>query len=785
MSKKRSSKDYEKGSIAEAQAYYRSIGIQDGNRPIDPKEIERFNKARAERQLQSKTYYNEEGGDTSEVQETNSGDITRPFLKPNVLHKYASYTTLFTLSGVTEQELRTHKFLKTPVHDVIARSGGIGDPNVTTREFKETNQDYRTVEREADKTRYAEKYTDSINILKRGHDLFFENVNIISTASPNAERNLGNFTRMQFELQEPYSISFIEKLRAAAAINGYDDYQDAPFLLTIEFKGFDEQGRPYAYHSSNKSTVRKIPILISRVEFDVNEAGARYQVIAVPYADLAYDDRYKYPRIDVPTTGTDAQDWVYDVVQSLKDQMTQEIKEKVRTYPDTYEFIIDDAVKKFGQKYKDEKPSANLTGRVASYEDQLAAEVETINPPVRKKTMEGSANANVALTKYFEDAIRSSFGYQKLADNFWVTYLRAAGVSESKLQDQESVSTIIRSADMRDIIMDNQYVDWFKIKTTIETDTSRIDPITKMHPKNIIYQAIPYKIHVLKLIAPGVSLKNVDWSRIVHKDYNYLYTGDNIDVQNLRINYKAAFYQRNVIGRGEKSNAEKGYFSWVDELTQSIFGQERDPEPLLPLRQYPSTIKGPNTVNTSSAESLKAQQFYDYLTNPEADMMRIEMDILGDPAYIAQDMYTPIHDNRVTVPVSKGSFDSQMQSFNFEQFMPLINLRYRMPDDPDELEGTMFSADVKYREENLFFNGVYQLNKVESKFDNGQFTQTLFCTRMNNQQGEGLPPDLVSGAVKGINSAKALDVDELAKKKSDEAARKLKSENFGLGPFDG
>jgi hypothetical protein len=92
---------------------------------------------------------------------------------------------------------------------------------------------------------------------------------------------------------------------------------------------------------------------------------------------------------------------------------------------------------------------------------------------------------------------------------------------------------------------------------------------------------------------------------------------------------------------------------------------------------------------------------------------------------------------------------------------------------------------VKYREENLFFNGVYQLNKVESKFDNGQFTQTLFCTRMNNQQGEGLPPDLVSGAVKGINSAKALDVDELAKKKSDEAARKLKSENFGLGPFDG
>lgn len=68
------------------------------------------------------------------------------------------------------------------------------------------------------------------------------------------------------------------------------------------------------------------------------------------------------------------------------------------------------------------------------------------------------------------------------------------------------------------------------------------------------------------------------------------------------------------------------------------------------MRQYPSIIKGRSTVSTTNPENLKAQEFYDYLTNPEADMMRIELDILGDPAYICQDIYMPVDDKEKTKP---------------------------------------------------------------------------------------------------------------------------------------
>ena len=88
-----------------------------------------------------------------------------------------------------------------------------------------------------------------------------------------------------------------------------------------------------------------------------------------------------------------------------------------------------------------------------------------------------------------------------------------------------------------------------------------------------------------------------------------------------------------------------------------------------------------------------------------------------------------------------------------------------MPSDIEELEGTSFSANTRYREEQLFFNGIYQVNKIESKFDQGQFTQTLFCTRMNNQQGATQNPILQDSVNKGLDKVKNFDLDEIQKNK--------------------
>ena len=674
-----------------------------------------------------------------------SNKTQRPFLRPNILHNFASYTTLFTLSGLSEKEIRTQSFLKTGYrpHDIVAQTGGITDANILGERVARQTGDQDALDRivQAKYNKFKSDYQDSIAILQRSHDVFFENVNILSTVGPNAERNLANFTKMEFQIHEPYGVTFIEKVRAATALNGFVDYQDAPLLLSIDFKGFDENGKVAELGARTAVPTRKIPILIVRVDFDVNEGGAQYNITAVPYTDMAFDDRFKFPRttINVDAISYPSQ-WTTQVKAKLKEQMEKEKKANLREIEDEYEFIIDDEVKKRAGGYKDQAKSI-----YNSVDDDFSAlNSDFVVDAPKVKLANGKAETTTSLVKFFEDAIREAYGYQSLANDFWVTYLERANVIKGgeKISDKQ-INKIVNSEDFGKILLENQYVDWFKIKATVQTDTDKFDNITKMHKKKIIFRAMPYKVHILKLIKPGVAIKRLDFSRLVRKEYNYIYTGENVDVQNLRINYKSAYYMRNVFD----AKAGEGIFATVSDAWQKVFGAEKYPEPTKQIRQYPSNLKNRSALGgTVSGEGQRAQEFYDYLTNPEADMIRVEMDILGDPAYICQDIYVPLDGDGNNKPKSRSDYDNELESFNADQVSPLVLIKYRIPDDISDKDGLMFSKPATYRDEDLFFNGIYQVVKVESKFENGQFLQTLTCVRMNNQQGEGAPAILRQAA---------------------------------------
>ena len=268
-------------------------------------------------------------GVVQEAEETTDNEVG---LQDNVLHKFATYNYIFTLSGISEDELKSHAFLDNPVHDIIARSGGIGDPKVSDGKYQEEQdkikQDIREIRARSGgiyKKSYNKKYdpTESVNILSKGYDLFFENFNMLSTVGPNSDRGLSNITKMNFDLVEPFGVSFIEKVKAATFINGYRDFMDAPLLLTLEFKGTDEKGKPIVTQDQNY--VRKIPILIVRVEFDLDQSGAKYQVIAVPFGDLAHDDRFKFPRTQITTSVNSVGEWIKEVTKQLDEDQEKEI----------------------------------------------------------------------------------------------------------------------------------------------------------------------------------------------------------------------------------------------------------------------------------------------------------------------------------------------------------------------------------------------------------------------------------------------------------------------------
>ena len=155
--------------------------------------------------------------------------------------------------------------------------------------------------------------------------------------------------------------------------------------------------------------------------------------------------------------------------------------------------------------------------------------------------------------------------------------------------------------------------------------------------------------------------------------------------------------------------------------------------------------------------------------------MKIELEILGDPAYIAQDMYTPLHkEGDYWAP---NVYNKRFDCYNVEQYQPLIKVNYRIPDEPEEREAVMFQKQLSYSE-SLFFNGVYQVTRVDSRFQNGEFTQVLTCVRMNNQKGEGKTAEILSQGdkekfTKRVNGKEYL-IDEIVDKTKNKVKRVIK-----------
>jgi hypothetical protein len=69
----------------------------------------------------------------------------------------------------------------------------------------------------------------------------------------------------------------------------------------------------------------------------------------------------------------------------------------------------------------------------------------------------------------------------------------------------------------------------------------------------------------------------------------------------------------------------------------------------------------------------------------------------------------------------------------YNNYLPVININFRFPDDPIEKQGVYFDSRPTSK---LFFNGLYHLIKVDNKFESGRFTQILTLARLLNQDGK-------------------------------------------------
>ena len=650
----------------------------------------------------------------------NSKQYVTNISDPNVLYDFASYTTLFTLSALSKKDLEnTTTLLNGKPHDIIVRSAGIGANENQDR--PEVNAENKKIIEQNDRLKGA--LDKSRKVLRQNRDLYIKSVTMNSLPGLNEKRRLTSVVDITMEIVEPFGITLLERVRAAAINNDYLDHLDAPYLLTVEFKGFDEQGRVLSEKQA-QTMKRVIPIKLIDMQMDVNQAGTVYTVKAIPYNEFAFVNTYS----EVKTAGSLYPEGktVADVVKALEDILNQGAEDdrvagKVGIR-DKYQISIHEDL-------NPEKPfsTGNLeqTG-MFKQNQQIGDAVDTGDVPVEYMKIKSGDN----MVKILEEIMK---GHPDFTEKKYKEFRQKASRELGKAQFTGGAQAVLKQAE-------EFYFKYFKIKSSVIPDDSGFDLKRATNPKIIKFTIEPYKVHAYSLSIPGVSTGK-NFKNFVFKTYNYIFTGDNVDVLDLNINYRVAYFQ----GTLKDVQAQNSRKNILEKTTIPLTGKTTSVDNFgdgnLLLKSEPTIFSSEGTGKTGGTAT-ELDAFLDTLTHPLADMVNIRMEILGDPAWLGQSQFIPVNPELfgtkrihrdVDMDYWQGNrnriWNDRLRCYNPDVAEPIILLNFRMPTDVNDRTGVYELQSDQSAE----FSGLYRVIGVEHNFSDGKYTNVLQLTRFNNQ----------------------------------------------------
>jgi hypothetical protein len=699
-------------------------------------------------------------------------------IQKNPLSSYASYNCIFTLGVLSKFELHnpelTYRRTGKP-SIVILRSGGTGS----------TGQVKTTLEKVAGIT----------------GEYFIDDVEIDTLIAPNPSSKQTNATNISFSVTEPYSMGlFLQSLQLAALQGGHQNYLQAPYLLSVEFIGWDDNGRP----KNISNTRRMFPLKFSNVEFEVAENGSQYAVSAIPYNEAALADEIQSTAVETNIKGTTVAELLQTGPESLATILNTRELEEVnagnKKVGDQYIFMFP---KEFGDSAIGEGQTEDNSGATTQSSGGAGSSGTTDVTEEEKQELyyqltgisEGDVPADfdaeiskllgiVVQRSQIGESIRenaekdeniNSIGQAKIVKNFTDAGTQIFGkpgfvkdpetgkfnrgnitISDegrqlefrqgTKLQDIVE-EIIILSEYGRNFVTEAAdsagFKTWFRIETQvyIDPDSSNV-AATGDNAKIYVYRIVPYKVHSSRLASPTVSPPGYPMLRTqASKEYNYIYTGKNDDILNFGIQINSAFFTAIAGDYGQlgASNKLQGSQSSVAPEESPVHGAAEGNNSAASSsgtggqRSVPNTNTGGLTSNVKvHSESQIARSFNDAIVNSPVDLISVDLEIWGDPYYIADSGMGNYNGLGLFNMLTNGSMNYQSGEVDI-----LIN--FRTPVDTRD-EGYMKFPSGGTRAVGSF-SGLYQVTTVKNSFSSNKFTQTLKTIRRRNQPSDtGVTP---------------------------------------------
>lgn len=657
-----------------------------------------------------------------------SAGIDNPVPLPNPLHSYATYTYGITLYILTKEGYNklvdnpsNEDWLTTGAYSLIS-SGGGAKPN-----RHPVFQD----------------------------DFYFDSLSMKTVIGMNKNTRGTNAIELNFSIIEPYGLTLLDRLLDVAndpRIGAGQNYVAQPYLLEVKFFGANDLGE---MSTPIPNLTKHIPIRLLGIKIKVGSKGSEYQINAVPWTHSAFSQNNVSTPANFEIKATTVGDF-FDTVGS--EDLAAKIAEKKsqREEAELAKAELDNA---------DRFDRAQITNKIQKLQS-------SINAPYLAESYAGAWNAwqqKVADDKHVNFANKIKFNIASdaiasspIVDPNKMSYSRSNfSIADAKTA-QQSQNTSVSSTtpttgfdtnkmlfnitsgtsviDVINLVMRNS--DFIK-KQVLDPLSDKVEfkdgvdvQLYKIIPTIKLLDFDPYRndyakettFHILPYSYKNTKEPNLPKSKITGavKEYNYIYSGKNIDIIDMAIDFDSAYYTAKIVNRDnvETTSAAVGA---ADELSSSV---DRAKKPAGAGTITPN-IHDPQSVDQSVAatgadtakSSLVATTMKSLYSSARGDMLNIKVKIIGDPHFIKQD--------DLFINPGDASYDIKKQminegSLNLDGGDVYVRLNFKTPVDMDDATGL---PRYNSRYANGGFTGFYKVLQVDNEFRGGQFVQTLNIVR--------------------------------------------------------
>lgn len=702
--------------------------------------------------IENKTNKSSNNADPKETQfQAESKQKVIQSLESNVLNSYRSITYNFTLSALKNLEVNEPDTYRDSELDlVILKSGGKGTTGVAapsslssaqTKDIEEPVYDKFSAQnnRRKAKTTLAgnQDIVAGFNKNSPGRfDMFIENVEIETLMAFSENSNASLPCKIQFEIIEPYSVNgFIEALHVTAISAGYPNYLSACFLLKMEFWGYsDRDDENFLDPVQIKSATRYFPIGLTGIDVDITEKGTRYKVSAVPYNERAFGQPNVVKK-PIKMAGTTVKEILENLMENINNQVSRMDKDG-----------RSDADSKLSDEYAVKFVNwSESDGWVEAPNGENKISKSKLTDLHRENNLYKMADPGTSQKPdaYKKNGVAQPSAQDQAKQPESIKYTPGQTVIQSAegMNIHDIITSVIRDCEyMRDILKNIKtridefgMVEYFMVRIEV-TNLDVIDTVSKKPYQKFTYIVSPYRIHYTRIPPHGsAQVKESELSKKSLREYNYIYTGKNVDVLNFKLNFNTLFFEAIPAALGNKDiPSSKTGTGPSNDPEAAVSGsevgrQQANQVPLTPTKvsNSPTQYTGANAAQPlDDPYSVLARNMHESIINSKASMITGEIEILGDPLYVA----TNGVGNYNAKPAGQGKLVNGEANHLYGDVFVTIN--FRNPIDILDLER---GGGMEFDSNRVPFSGVYRVIKAISTFKEGKFGQRLEIIRVPGQ----------------------------------------------------